>query len=231
MQMGCGGSVKVERDPSFSHNKKKKIDYIISIAPDFDFWSVSRSGVRKSFTPFKQDKLKDALRINARKNKIKLELAGGGNLSSNDPNFFEELIPLKREILQVMYFNKYREIERTNGKSNFSISFIKSSKDLPEFSPEYVSLAAKYGTPYFAVQNLSFKKKPKKTKWLMLATMPPLAIMDLFVPDVDLDYFVIIADVERSKIVYFERRTINSQASLSNINAVLYDSFRIIARY
>ena len=96
-------------------------------------------------------------------------------------------------------------------------------KNAPKIASHFSHLAEIYGTPFFAIQGVSFQTN-EKTNDEDLDGVP-----SAFLVDNETLYYTVIADVSKSEIVYREFRQVNSEATESNLNSIIYDSFRIIA--
>ncbi len=230
---GCAGLLQVSRYDKFVGNKDA--EQMVTIDPEFDLNPLLQHSsdlyqrvalrVAKSNSDFN-----DLLARNARKNGIKLQVIDSRTLSNMDEDFFNYLAPLKRDILQSNFLQDFgSDKQKVNGIIAHGKS-IKDSKTSPFISARYGHLAKRYGTRYFAVQGIRFYRKSSVLNPLLLLTVPPVGIVDIINPDMDAFYYTVIADVVQSRIVYREYRKVDLKNSRSDMNAIVYDSFRIVRK-
>ncbi len=224
----CRGALRIDRTRDFNA-KKIRIEKMVSLDPDFELLVTSgqRSTQRKyKRATAKEIQLNNTLYRNAQKNGIQVEMIDTKRLEPKDTPYFRDLAPLKREILQVSFLQDFISKKgRTFDKHTFN-----RHETGPVIASHFSHLAKQYDTPFFAIQGVTSHRKPVKGKLIWLITVPPLGVVSFFSPEVDTYYYTIIANVETAEIVYREIRRVDAPASDTNLNAVIYDSFKIISR-
>jgi hypothetical protein len=216
--------MQVERQEDFALNPSK-IKQIISISPTFKTVKTSQKGknikTNKYSESVKQErKFNQILTNNAKKNGIALQIFDTDDLRLTDAEYFQYLAPLKKEIILANRLQQFKDINDSPAKQrNFEFFY----KNAPKIASHFSHLAEIYGTPFFAIQGVSFQTS-EKTKDDDLEGVP-----SAFLVDNETLYYTIIVDVAKSEIVYREFRQVNSEANESNLNSIIYDSFRIIA--
>jgi len=224
----CRGALQVDRVRDFK-SKKTNIQKIVCIDPDFEL--LTTSGNRKTERQYKRASAKEIqlnniLVRNARKNNLILELVDTERLLPSNMEYFSQLAPLKREVLQVSFLQDFvNRKKRRNQQKVFN-----RYEDGPTIGSHFSYLANEYGTRYFAVQGITTHRKPNSGRLVLILTAPPFGVAELFSPEVDTYYYTIIADVVRAEIVYREIRKVDAPASDTNLNALIYDSFNIISK-
>lgn len=220
--------MRIDRSRDFNA-KQNNVEKIVCLDPDFEL--LTTTGKRKierqhKRASAKEIQLNNILFRNAKKNDIALQIIDTERMQTDDDTYFHHLAPLKREILQASFLQKFTNKKgRTPVKQVFNIH-----ENAPAIDSKYSYLAAQYDTPYFAVQGITMHRKPKNGKLMLLVTAPPLGIASFFSPEVDTYYYTIIADVVQAEIVYREVRKVDAPASDTNLNALIYDSFKIISK-
>jgi len=224
----CRGALHVDRTHGFK-SKKTNIEKIVCIDPDFEL--LTTTGKRKTERQFKQASAKEIqlnniLVRNAKKNNLTLEVIDTERLMPNDEEYFSELAPLKREILQVSFLQDFLNKKKKKKRQKVFNRY----QDGPVIGSHFSHLTTKYDTPFFAIQGITTHRKPNRGKLILLLTALPFGVANLFSPEVDTYYYTIIADVTRAEIVYREIRKVDAAASDTNLNALVYDSFNIISK-
>ena len=216
--------MQIERQEDFSL-KPSKIKQIISINPTFKTVRTNQKGknikTNKYSESVKQErKFNKILTNNAEKNGIVLQIVDTDELGLTDAEYFEYLAPLRKEIIQTNRLQQFQDINKNPEKQKNAEFFYKNA---PKIASHFSHLAEIYGTPFFAIQGVSFQTN-EKTNDEDLDGVP-----SAFLVDNETLYYTVIADVSKSEIVYREFRQVNSEATESNLNSIIYDSFRIIA--
>ena len=222
--INCNSLMQIERQEDFSL-KPSKIKQIISINPTFKTLKTSQKGknikTNKYSESVKQErKFNQILKDNAQKNGIVLQIFDTDELGLTDSEYFEYLAPLRKEIILANKLQQFKDINTNPEKQRNAEYFYKNA---PKIASHFSHLAEIYGTPFFAIQGVSFQTS-EKTKDEDLEGVP-----NSFLVDNETLYYTVIADVSKSEIVYREFRQVNSEANESNLNSIIYDSFRIIA--
>ena len=78
------------------------------------------------------------------------------------------------------------------------------------------------------MQGISYKQKTQD-KVTLAAAVPTSGALRFMSSEAETIYYTIIADVANAEIVYREYRNISINASNSDLNAIIFDSFKIIA--
>lgn len=226
----CGSQFYVDRQKDFSL-KDERIKHIISINPTFDLPATlsSDKNRRKKDSKKDMDWLNEALVKNAAKNGIHLQVQAASQLDNYDAKYFNYLAPLRKEILQVLYLQDFSDVNNNNEAS--SSKLIQKHENGLKISSHFSHLAEKYGTAYFALQGISYKQKTsnEQEKTTLAATVPTSGALQFMSTEAETVYYTVIADVASSEIVYREYRSVKMNASNSDINAIIFDSFKIIA--
>lgn len=226
---GCSSLLQIERQKDFTL-KQRKVKHIISINPSFKVLLQTKSKkTRKqnSYTEARkqEQRFNQLLTNNAKKNGITLDVVDTDQLENSDASYFKYLAPLRKEILQVNYLQDFKDINANPTKSNNTET---QYQEGPKISTHYSHLAEIYGTPYFAIQGVSYQKKVNESNSENLLSSTK-SLLPSITSDEETLFFTVIADVSRSQIVYREYRQVDANATETNLNSIIYDSFKIIA--
>lgn len=221
----CNQVFYLDQKKDFKFNQKK-IKHLISISPDFELpaiLSTSKSTIKTSYQKEDTKSIYETLERQAKANGIHLQIEGGEVLEDYNADYFNYLAPLKREVLKVLYLQDFSEIEGNNKSSEPLKLHPKGLK----FGFHFSHLAEKYGTPYFALHGISYKRKNNAANegTLLAATVPSSGSLNFMTADGELVFYTIIADVSTSEIVYRELRQIDSSLSSSALKGVIKGSF------
>ena len=224
------GKVYIDQTDSFDI-AGKDIKHIISISPNFN--------LPATLDPIITDKRpvlssRDAiwfyqtLTDNAKNHGIYLQIEGAAEtIEGYNSNYFNYLAPLKREILQVLSLQDFEDVNLQNPD-------VKPSKKHQNgliISSHYSHLAEKYGTPYFAIQGISFVPKNENGEQeLLMAAALPTDNLSFVTVNVETVYYTVIVDVSLSQIVYREFRVIKINSNQKQFNAIINDSFSTIIK-
>ncbi len=226
----CRGILRIDQTKMMGR-KGNNVKRIVCLNPDYEVLISTKDQTQKSYqkSASKESTFNKMLDRNARKNGIQLQIIDNEDLNKHDASFFNDLAPLKQELLQVSYLQNFDNVR--NNTSKFRLGkVIGKHEQGPLISPRFSYLADIYGTPFFSINGIATHKKPKKGKLLLLLTIPPVGIASFFFQDVDTYYYTIIADVRSAEIIYREVRQVNLRATEANLNSLLYDSFHIISK-
>ncbi|MFK7950515.1 MAG: hypothetical protein AB8G11_23210 [Saprospiraceae bacterium] len=223
------GRIYIDRTASFDI-ADKSIKHIVSVSPNFS--------LPATLDPTIADKRpvlsgRDAiwfyqnLTNNAKNHGIHLQIEGAAEMIEGyDSNYFNYLAPLKREILQVLSLQDFSDVNKHNNlqpAKNYQNGLIISS--------HYSHLAEKYGTPYFAIQGISFVPKNENGEQeLLLAAALPTNDLSFVTANVETVYYTVIVDVSLSQIVYREFRVIKINSNQKQFNSIIDDSFSTIVK-
>lgn len=224
------GRIYIDQTDSFNISDKE-IKHIISISPNFN--------LPATLDPTIADKRpvlssRDAiwfyqnLTNNAKNHGIYLQIEGAAEtIEGYDSNYFNYLAPLKREILQVLSLQDFEDVN----KQNPNVKPTKNHQNGLMISSHYSHLAEKYGTPYFAIQGISFVPKNENGEQeLLLAAALPTNDLSFVTANVETVYYTVIVDVSLSQIVYREFRVIKINSNQKQFNAIIDDSFSTIVK-
>lgn len=223
------GRAYIDRTSSFDI-ADKSVKHIVSVSPNFN--------LPATLDPTIADKRpvlsnRDAiwfyqnLTDNAKNHGIYLQIEGAAEMIEGyDSNYFNYLAPLKREILQVLSLQDFSDVNKshdTKPAKNYQNGLIISS--------HYSHLAEKYGTPYFAIQGISFVPKNENGEQeLLLAAALPTNDLSFVTANVETVYYTVIVDVSLSQIVYREFRLIKISSNQKQFNAIIDNSFSTIVK-
>lgn len=195
----CRSVVTVQKAESIL-SKQNKIDTVICITPDIQFFTNSNFAsidYKKTadFQPFFYKQFekysKKASSIN-----FKIYHPQFGNAINTD--YFNSLLPLKNEIIEAL-FERNNDINKTfvfGGKALQKSVFA----DAPKITPDYSHLSTKYGTPYFS--------------WYGVFSANNLAV-----------FAFAIVNVETMEIVIKEMVFIENGVNKRNLPPLMYDTF------
>lgn len=221
----CGSSLKVEKE--FNKGKNKEIDKIISISPEFEVITSTSLKNPRHFNFYKtlEKNFVDAIGNNAQRFDLKVEIINEAKQLDVNSDYYQSLAPLKQEILHAAYMQEF-----DGGNKNTKINGIYQCMKKPIISSAYSFLAGEYGTNYFAVQGINVHKKPRAGNYLLVILFPPLGIYNLAHIETDLYYYNIVADVSKGEIVHKELRKVVQPLNKSTLNAMIYDSYKILIK-
>lgn len=228
MLASCSGSLQIEKSPAYV-KEVDAITKIVTIEPNFENLDTRQPKLKRLIEQKDYEKRFNELLIaNSEKNQIQLLLIDAQNLNIKDNHYFNYLLPLKQHILST---NFNQDVLYKN-KTNMSLFKPKSHffEKTPQISSEYSWLANEYETPYFAIHGLISTAKKPKARWLWLLLFPPLAMNYLLSENTDIYYYMIVVNIQGSEIIYREVRHVQATLSSENLNAMLYDSFKILKK-
>ena len=230
----CVGLMRVERNKGFVRVRGER-KRIICIDPSVDFSEVLLKGA--SSAPFDKatqlgNKLfREAMSSNAYKNDIYVTAIDSRILAPDDTVYFKYVAQLKNDILQATILQGV-----SGDEERVKISFWKSLSEgrtvrdmrtVTPIPPRHGFLRRYHSTPYFAVQGIKFFAKANFNVASIL--VPPNLVMSLANPDLEAFYYVIVADVDTSTVVYREYRKVNMRNNKTDLNGLLYDSFGLMS--
>lgn len=221
------GKVYIDKTENFTD--KNDIKHIISINPNFILPATLNSeNVDNLVVISSRDALwfYERLKTNAKKNGIHLQIEGAAEtIEGFDSNYFNYLAPLKREILQVLYLQDFSDVN----KNEPSTKMVQKHKNGLFISSHYSHLAEKYGTPYFALQGISYIPKSETgNAEIILAAAVPTNDLSFVTANAETVYYTVIVDVSLSQIVYKEFRIIKTNNLQKNFDAIVDDSFSLM---
>jgi hypothetical protein len=233
---GCTGGLHVDKAAKLP--KLKKDQEIVSIDPEYFIKPTTAAVGKQTATQVSMQtaqsgrSFNEILRNNAKKVGINLKIIESSTLTPYDEDYFNALAPLKRDIIQAVFLQHFGDnAHRSNrGFSNGKKFVVETWQQCPFIPARYCHLAQRYQTRYFAVQGIRFERKSSPVNTLNIITVPPVGLLDLLDPDLEAYYYNIVADVVSSQIVYKEVRSVETKDSKSDLNSLIYDSFKMLGQ-
>lgn len=222
--ISCAGSGEliVEKHNSVQKNQVKKM---VVIEPDYSLVKLAKRANRKYLkNSSKEKQFGELLKKNGERNKINVVLKDANSLGAAETDYFNYLIPLKREILAANFRQK-AEYGETKAQTAFKEGYLELTES-PVFSSKFSHLSEKYGTPYFSVQGVLSVIKPHKLKANLFII--PQAVNALINPKVESLFYNIVVNVNSGEVVYREARVFNTLATDDDLSLIIYDSFQIL---
>ncbi len=199
---------------------------VVSIDPDL-LWLGRRESPEGQVlvSETRQAQFVERLEYAAAKAGIDLNVLTPTNLQGDDLSYFNDLLPLRRHIIQV---NGLQEEGRSTSDGEVFDRRIEEEvlRTPMQLSSEYAYLAEKYDTPYFSIQGLVSLKTRRKEALGFIFLFPPLAAA-YFVPKYHLAYYQIVVDVVSSEVVFRELREVRSTPTNMTLDVMIYDSFSL----
>ncbi len=229
---GCKSLLNIEKSQAHSA-EARAITKVVSIDPDFVLVD-ARKGVDDFHlnSEEKEAYFSKSLVTNAKRAGIELVTVNAEDLTATDLDYFNYLTPLKRQIwianaLQDVTVRRARY--GSNGRG-WVWPFSREFQEVPVLGSEYSYLAEKYGTPYFAVHYMRSNVYKRLIPWGTLILVPPLGAGMVAKPNAHTGYVTIVVNVLTGEVVYREYRYINRAAMKDAVDAMVYDSFRILRK-
>lgn len=200
----------------------KSLDKIVIIEPYFVYKDFTDKNVYKYFkSSDKDEEYRKILKKEAKKLKVNIETYDKNNLKGDETFYFNDLIPLKNEIM--INLSKL-DIDSKEDKKSKTQQY----KDEPVIDPKYSKLMDELGSKYFATTGIvSLKDKPR-INWAMIA-IPPI-MLHTFQPYKESIYYFVLANVESGEIVYQEVRYHNEKMTKTNMSIYTYDTLKKIKK-
>lgn len=221
----CNSSLKVEK--GVQSLQAEKIEKVITISPDFEV--ITSTSLEKprhyKFYQTVEKNFIEAIKDNSERLDLEVEIINESKQLNVEGAFYHTLAPLKQEILHAAYMQEFE-----GGLKNTKVNGIYEYNRKPIISSAYSYLAKEYNTNYFAVQGINLHKKPRAGNYLLVLLFPPLGFYNLAHIETDLYYYNIVADVSKGEIVHKELRKIVQPINKSTMNAMIYDSYKIMTR-
>lgn len=227
------GSMIVERNATFVRGDR--IQKIVTIDP-----SLLHLNTRKSRediylkSDVRESKFNERLRANATKAKIELEVIDRDELGSSNVDYFNNILPLKRQILSANFLQEVESNKQKRSRTTFftlrSAPVTRSFEVNPVFDPAYGKLSDTYGTPYFAIHGLINVIERYRNPNFLLALFPPAWVLVALLPRSQFIYYSVLVDIESGEVLYREVREVKGPSNTTNLDAVLFDSFQGMKR-
>ncbi len=220
----CGSSLKVEKGVAGQLNG---IEKIVSVSPDFEVVTSTSMEDPRDFKFYKtvEKNFIEAIKTNGERNGLEIEVINETKNLDITSDFYNKLAPLKQEILHAAFMQEFE-----GGSKNSKLNGIYKFNKKPIISSEYSHLSKEYSTNYFAIQGINIHKKPRAGNFLLVLLFPPLGLYNLAHIETDLYYYNIVADVSKGEIVHKELRKVTQSINKSTINAMLYDSYKLMIK-
>jgi len=181
-------------------SKKNKSKKIICIDPCFYGWNEDLSYNLKVLDRKKTTLKRDILR-SGKKNKIELQVV---DLNQNSPpEYYEDLLKLKKNILEA----NYSQTTALNFSNTARYNSVQKRVFVypPRISHEFASFSKTYGTPYFSY-------------------------IGLYQSNSRLVLYHVLVDTDAAETVYREYKLINGTPSASVLSQLVHDSYALLAR-
>jgi len=213
MLCSCGGSTRkyVPADYRLISQQLKSKGKLVVIDPEVRTLRYSKPARRYVYdyeaSARRTDHLRSRMKEAGRLVDLDIDIVRFDSLQANDAYKINDFRALEREMYQTLSLYRPSKLRlKYSNQSNSPRRYIISP--LPQLRPEYTTLSKAYGTPYFMIVGaVEFRKKRENST-----------------------YTVIIADVERSEIIYQEVRSIPHRLNGDIVSTVVYDSFRQFLR-
>jgi hypothetical protein len=233
---GCTGGLHVDRSNKLT--KFKKDQEIVSIDPEYFIKPTANTEGKQTVQKTAMQaaagtrNFNEILRSNAKKVKINLKIVESSTLTAYDEDYFASLAPLKRDMIQAVFLQHFGDNQKQSnrGFGNGKKFLVETWAQCPFIPARYCHLAQRYQTRYFAVQGIRFERKSSPINTLNIITVPPVGLLDLLDPDLEAYYYNIVADVVSSQIIYKEVRSVEAKDSQSDLNSLIYDSFKMLSQ-
>lgn len=213
------------------------IEKIISIEPDFLWvnqnWALGETVMN---TEALEENYQGFLKQSALAHGITLTVAAPNTLKKDQIDYFNKLLPLKKQVLfantsQKAFINDYKTIRTKNGDQAF---FGKYPNEI-EFDSEFGSLAKVYGTRYFSINGFvsvidADNKNSGSSGFLSSEFMSPEAYEIYLRGNSKTLFYHILVDVKRSEILYREIRFFDEYYNTQLLQNLLLNSFKMITK-
>ncbi|MCI4670300.1 MAG: hypothetical protein MRZ79_19340 [Bacteroidia bacterium] len=211
------GELFVEK--SIRHPKESsKITKVVSIDPQFEVIDQREEAEERYLAAAnREDQFNEILKENAKMNEVELQIIDSDNLSSSDLVYFNELMPLRKQIWNANWFQDVAVMGVTYG-SNYVPNTGEFRRGLV-MDAQFSNLSKAYNTPYFALNGVIASVVKRKGLGTILGK-----------PKSKMLYYFILVNVESSEVLYREVRSLNKPASKLNLHSITYDSFRILRK-
>lgn len=194
------------------------IKKIVSIDPQYELIDQREEAQERYLSAAsREDNFNNILLGNAKKNKLDLQIVDSDALKSEDLTFFNDLMPLRRQMWNANLFQDV-DMYRDGTFENYKPPTAKFERS-PIFDSRFSRLSEVYGTPYFAMHGV-LSSVAKRRGLEKLNPRPKYRML----------YYCILVNVVSSEVIYREVRTMDGEAGPGNLNFIAYDSFRIIRK-
>ena len=212
-----------------------EITKMVSIDPNFMVVDVRKSA---ESAYLRSDQFEDNLNVllikNADRFDIDMKLIDSDKLGINNLNYFNDLMPLRQQVMhanftQAVPYDEKASKGRGDG-SAFKVA-INYFEQPPLISSSYSHLSEDFGTPFFAVHGVYSQIEAHGIRdYVLLFILPPLGIVELLRQSSTTYFYHIVVNVETGETIYREIREADSRAGKDNLDAMIYDSFKILTK-
>ncbi|MEM6262443.1 MAG: hypothetical protein AAGI38_08045 [Bacteroidota bacterium] len=214
------------------NSKAPKVEKIVSIEPSVGLSDVRKRAENRYLISDKSEKVfNKVLAQSAKRAGIEMVLLDAESLTSDDVLYFNELLPLRTQILG-SNFLKEVEIKRPSSSSlEALVPTHRVFEEAPNISSQWSHLANVYGTPYFAVHGVYSEIRPTEAYvWLFLCVFPPATLIYLFDVNAESVFYTAVVDVTSGEVVYREIRSFSDKPTRHNLPSITYDSFAVLKK-
>lgn len=223
----------VER--SLDSPQQHNITKMVSIDPNFmvvDVRKTAESAYLRS-DQF-EDNLNELLIKNADRFNINMKLIDSDQLGSNSLHYFNDLMPLRQQVMHANFTQSIPYDEKASGNRGNGNAFkvdVNYFEQPPLISSAYSHLSEDFGTPFFAVHGVYSQIEAHSIRdYILLFVLPPLGVVELLRQSSTTYFYNIVVNVETGETIYREIREADSRAGKDNLDAMIYDSFKILTK-
>lgn len=211
------------------------LEKIVCIEPDFLWVNQNRPvGETILHTEAQEESYQALLKQSAFVHGVKLTVAAPNTLKDDQVDYFNKLLPLKKQVLfananQKAYVDDYEPVTTKNGDEAV---FGKFENEL-EFDSGFGNLAKLYGTRYFSINGFvsvidADEKKKGSTGFMSSDFLSPAEYQTYKESKSNTLFYHVLVDVKRSEILYREIRFFEENYDTELLRNVLYYSFKMI---
>lgn len=211
------------------------LERVVCIEPDF-LWVNQNQLVGETIlnTEALEEGYQAFLKQSAFVHGVKLSIAAPNTLADDQVDYFNKLLPLKKQVLfananQKAYVDEYESLTTKNGDEAF---FGKFENEI-EFDSGFGNLAKLYGTRYFSINGfvsvIDADKKKKGSAGFMSSDFLSKEEYQTYKESKSNTLFYhVLVDVKRSEILYREIRFFEESYDTQLLQNVLFNSFKMI---
>ena len=200
---------------------KSDLAKLVIIEPEFIYKNFTDEYAYKFFKSDEKDsEFRTVLLKETKRLKIDAEVYDKKSLSEDDVFYYNDLIPLKNEILTNLI--KLDVDTKEDKKKN---TYLKT----PIVDAKYSELVEQFDTKYFATTGIISVKDKARVNWPFII-IPPL-MLHTFQPYKESLYYFIVVNVENGEIEYQELRYNHEKMTKTNMSIYVYDSIKALKKY
>lgn len=206
--------------------KNLNLKKIVLIEPDFFFKDFrQKNSVKYLKSDEMEAKFISSIVKSAKKNNVEVDLYDKSSLNENDVFYYNDLLPLKNDILSNMILLEADKKRKTDG-NGFGKVRKKYQEKSPIIDPKYSVLSDKLETEYFAISGMVTSISKKQVFWGTFYIVP--AFLATFQPVKESFYYFTVVNVNTGEVVYQEFRLHNERFRETTMQLYLYDTFKIL---